>query len=99
MQRAEGGRDRERAPADFVDGMTFCAMQANISLSSSFRRRFCDSGFACTQQSCAQRDEPANVPEASQLLSLCVQRPRGRGVVDEGNEIARIHTSSSPNAN
>jgi hypothetical protein len=57
MQRAERGRDRDRALADFVDGMTLRAMQANKSQTSSFRRRLCQSGFACAQQNCGQSDD------------------------------------------
>jgi hypothetical protein len=46
VQGTKRGSVRKRARADVVDGMTFCAMQANKSQASSVRRSFFSaSGF------------------------------------------------------
>ena len=95
MQRAEGGRDRERElSATLSDGMTFCAMQARTS--SLLVVSAGDSGdsgaFVFPHNRVAPSAiEPANVPgSVPSAEPVRSARDRGRGVVDEGNEIARI---------
>ena len=52
-----GGRDRQRALADLVDGVAFRAMDANEGQAALRRRRLLRKrGFVCKQDGGAQRD-------------------------------------------